>query len=123
MLNAVNWVELPSVDFERAVRFYETILEAKLRREVSNGELNALFPTEGDDPVGGSIIDRPSQKPSADSGALVYLNAAGKMSAILSRIEAAGGEVLVPRTSIGAPGFISVFLDSEGNKVGLHEPA
>jgi len=123
MLNAVNWVELPSVDFERAVRFYETILESKLRREVSNGELNALFPTEGDDPVGGSIISRPSQKPSTDSGTLAYLNAAGKMSAILSRIEAAGGKVLLPRISIGAPGFISMFLDSEGNKVGLHEPA
>jgi predicted enzyme related to lactoylglutathione lyase len=122
MFNAINWVELPSVDFERAVRFYETILDTKLRQEIFNGEPNAMFPTEGDDPAGGAIISRSWQKPSAD-GALVYLNAAGKMSTILNRIEAAGGKVLMPRTSIGDPGFISIFIDSEGNKVALHEPA
>jgi predicted enzyme related to lactoylglutathione lyase len=37
-----------------------------------------------------------------------------------SRVEAAGGRVLKPKMAIGAYGFISLVLDSEGNTIGLH---
>jgi uncharacterized protein len=122
MQNAVNWFELPATDFGRAVRFYETIFTTQLRKEIFNGEPNAIFPMEGADSVGGAVVFRPTQKPTTD-GALVYLPAAGKMEAVISRIAKVGGKVLILRTSIGNPGFISIFLDSEGNKVALHEPA
>ncbi len=124
MQNAVNWFELPSTDFNRAVHFYETILAVHLKQEIFGGDPNAMFPVQqadGEDAAGGAIIYRAGSKPSTD-GALVYLNAAGQMDTILGRIESAGGKVLLPRTSIGDPGFIAIFLDSEGNKVALHQP-
>jgi predicted enzyme related to lactoylglutathione lyase len=40
---------------------------------------------------------------------------------ILSKVEAAGGKVLVPKTEISPEyGFMGVFIDTEGNRVGLH---
>lgn len=121
MKSAVNWFELPSIDFDRAVRFYETILGVQLHRETFNGEPNGIFPYEGEEAAGGAVIFRPTLKPSQD-GAIVYLNAAGQMDAVLGRIERAGGKIVMPRTSIGDPGFIAMFLDTEGNKVVLHQP-
>lgn len=59
-------------------------------------------------------------RPSPD-GAIVYLDAPG-LDAVLSRVERAGGKVVMPRTDIGEPGFIALVVDTEGNRVGLHEP-
>jgi uncharacterized protein len=36
------------------------------------------------------------------------------------RIEKAGGKVVQPKMNIGEFGFISIFIDTEGNTVGLH---
>jgi predicted enzyme related to lactoylglutathione lyase len=36
------------------------------------------------------------------------------------RIEASGGKVVQPKMNIGEFGFISIFIDTEGNTVGLH---
>ncbi len=43
------------------------------------------------------------------------------LSEPLSRVEGAGGKVLVPKTNIGeGMGYYALFIDSEGNRVGLH---
>ena len=40
---------------------------------------------------------------------------------MLVRIEKAGGKVLLPKTFMGdMVGNIAFFLDSEGNRIGLH---
>jgi uncharacterized protein len=36
------------------------------------------------------------------------------------RIEEAGGKIVRPKMSIGEFGFVSIFIDSEGNTIGLH---
>lgn len=117
--NAVNWFELPVRDMERAQRFYETVLGAKLRAELFGGKPNAIFPYQ--DGVGGALVQDDHLKPTAD-GAVVYLSAGGRLDDCLERIEVAGGKVLLPKTDIGAPGFIAMMLDTEGNRVGLHDP-
>ncbi len=38
----------------------------------------------------------------------------------LSRVEAAGGKVIMPKTDIAENGFTTQLLDTEGNKVALH---
>jgi uncharacterized protein len=118
MKNAINWFELPVVNLERAQRFYEAVLGTKLRAEAVGGIPMAIFPyAEG---VGGALVKDVRHRPSAD-GTLVYLNAGGGLNAALSRIEAAGGKVVLPRTDIGDPGFIAILVDTEGNRVGLHQ--
>jgi predicted enzyme related to lactoylglutathione lyase len=51
---------------------------------------------------------------------LIYLDAGEDLTPVLGRVEPAGGKVVVPKTSIGEHGAIAVFIDSEGNRVGLH---
>jgi len=119
--NAVNWFEIMVADFDRAKAFYETILGAPM--EVVDCECRmALFPAEYDKGVGGCITLMDGCKP-GEGGTLVYLNVEGELDAVLSRIPAAGGEVIKPRTEIPPHGFMGLFKDTEGNVVGLHSMA
>lgn len=117
MSSAINFFEIPSTDFERAVAFYQAVLDLEFQHEVFMGTRSAMFPA-GERGVGGAIIASQA-RPSAD-GPLIYLNADGKLRAAVARVERAGGRVLTPVTSIGEPGFMAIILDSEGNRIGLH---
>ena len=117
MANAINFFEIPSIDFERAVAFYHTILDIEFHHEVFMGVPSAIFPA-GETDAGGAIIHS-TVKPSTD-GPVLYLNANGKLRAVLERVERAGGKILHPITSIGDPGYFALILDSEGNRIGLH---
>ena len=61
---------------------------------------------------------RKERKPAAE-GSLIYLNATGKLDACIKRASSNGGQVLVPRTDIGDPGFIALIKDPDGNTVEL----
>jgi predicted enzyme related to lactoylglutathione lyase len=121
MTNAISWFELPAQDLARARRFYETVLRVSLKAEVIAGMDMALFPYEPGKGVGGALVRDARFRPSPD-GAVVYLGAGADLDGCLARVEATGGRVVMPRTDIGAPGFIALIVDSEGNRVGLHEP-
>lgn len=55
------------------------------------------------------------------TGTTVYLDGGDDLSLHLGRIESAGGKVILPKTAIGENrGFIALFIDTEGNKVGFH---
>jgi len=123
MQNAINWFELPSSDFDRAVGFYEKVLKVQMRREVAGGMPTGIFPADQTG-AGGAIVFGDSYQPSANQGALIYLNAEteANLDTVLSRVPTSGGKVVLPKMDIGNPGFIAIILDSEGNKVGLHAP-
>ncbi|MBM3505324.1 MAG: VOC family protein [Alphaproteobacteria bacterium] len=119
MKNAINWFEIFVADLPRAKRFYEKSFGCSLHQENFNGETIAMFPFDRTSGVGGSLTLSSRAKPSAE-GPLLYLNAGDEMDAILARVPAAGGKVVMPRTAIPPAGSMAVFLDSEGNRVGLH---
>ena len=119
MKNAANWFELPVQDLGRARGFYETVLATRLRQETFGGMPMAIFPYEGGS--GGALVRDARVRPAAD-GTVVYLDATGTLDACLERVTAAGGKVVLSKTDIGPPGFIALILDTEGNRVGLHDP-
>jgi predicted enzyme related to lactoylglutathione lyase len=55
-------------------------------------------------PLGGSIIVREDLKPTIEGGN-IYLNAFGKLSDAVSKVENAGGKVIVPFMDLGKFGF------------------
>jgi predicted enzyme related to lactoylglutathione lyase len=120
MKNAINWFEIPAQDFDRAVAFYSALIGSEMYREVFNGIPNAFFPADREG-VGGSIVFDPNVKP-AEHGTVVYLNAGNDIDAMLARVEAAGGQIILGKTPIPPQGYMAFIRDTEGNRVGLHMP-
>jgi predicted enzyme related to lactoylglutathione lyase len=121
MSNALNWFEIPVTDLARAKQFYGRVLQADLREESMTGREMAILPYQ-DGGVGGALIKGEPHTPSAQ-GTVVYLNAGDDLAGALSRVEAAGGKVVMGATRLSDQiGSIAMFLDSEGNRVALHSP-
>src|SRR3954470_24127316 len=54
-------------------------------------------------------------------GAIIYLDAGDDLAGALSRVEAAGGKVVMGATHLSDQiGSIAMFLDSEGNRAAFH---
>ena len=119
--NSLNWFEIPANDINRAKNFYEGIFGIKMDTNEMMGMKMAFFPADmGSGKASGGLVQSEMHKPSMD-GSIVYLNANPKMDGVLSKIEAAGGKVVMPKTKISDEiGHMAFFVDSEGNKVALH---
>ena len=119
--NALNWFEIPATDITRAKKFYETIFNTEMQDMGENmGMKMVSFPVDMTTKVSGGLTQSAMHKPSQD-GAVVYLNANPSIQTVLDRIDTAGGKVVMPRTEISPEiGVMAFFIDSEGNKVGLH---
>lgn len=119
-MHALNWFELPALDLDRAHTFYHTILNGHVRMGTFGDAPLVLFdvPFKTGEAVGGALVKRNDLKPTND-GPIIYLNCFGKLGAVVSRVNSAGGQVLVPELNLGAFGFSAIIIDSEGNKVGL----
>ncbi len=117
--NAVNWFEIPVSDMARAKSFYSKVFDKDLQDMPNPNMEMAAFPwTQGAEFAAGALIKSEQASPSAE-GSTVYFSCED-LSNELSRVEASGGKILYPKSSIGEHGFIAQVLDTEGNKIGLH---
>jgi predicted enzyme related to lactoylglutathione lyase len=116
MKKLISWVEIPASDFERAVKFYNTLLGVELQVFDFGPEKMACFPNDE-----GAISHAPDFNPSRD-GTLVSLNMEDGLDQALLTIQENGGTIVRAKTKIEAEGrgYFALFIDSEGNKVGLY---
>lgn len=120
MANAISWFEIPAANFERAVTFYEKVLNSSIHQQTFGGHQMGFLPMDGEGDVGGAIVAGEGYQPSQE-GALLYLNGGEDLQTPLQRVEAAGGEVVMPKTKISDEhGYMAVFLDTEGNRMAFH---
>ena len=122
MKNVINWFEIPATDYERAKKFYSTVLEVEIQdHHMPEKEMKyGMFPYGMEENgVGGAIAQMKEMKPSAD-GCTVYLNGGNDLSVALGKVEAAGGTIIIPKTDIAENGFFAQFIDTEGNRIALH---
>ncbi|MDU1889958.1 MAG: VOC family protein [Dysgonomonas sp.] len=119
MKRLVTFFEIPASDFNRAVKFYETILNIAMPKYDCEHEKMAFFPNE-EGKAPGAISWAKDFLPS-QGGVLISLNCED-MEKTISLIEANGGKIVIPKTKIEAEdrGYFSVFTDSEGNRIGLY---
>jgi imidazolonepropionase-like amidohydrolase/predicted enzyme related to lactoylglutathione lyase len=116
--NAVTWFDLPVTDMNRATAFYESVLQISLASFDAGQVKFARFPDKNDaNGAAGQLIQNPASKPSGQ-GTVVYF-AVADIDAAITRIQAAGGTVVQPKFSMGDLGDVCLFLDTEGNLVGL----
>jgi len=119
--NVLNWFEISVSDFARAKKFYETIFSIQMEEMDMMGMKMAMFPYE---PMGGklsgALVQSDMHKPSAD-GVKIYFNGNPDLDAVLSKVEAAGGKITMPKGKISDEiGYMAFFIDTEGNAVALH---
>ena len=114
----VSWFEIPAIDFQQAVNFYNHIFGISMEQNITEVSAMAFFPvTTG---IGGSVIAGQGYEPS-DRGPLIYLNAGKDLNNVLNKVEEAGGRVVMAKTLISEEmGYFAIFIDSQGNKLALY---
>ena len=114
--NLIYWVEIPALNFSRAVKFYSQLLQAELVDCSSGNEKMAILPDDA-----GAIFQSEGYRPSKD-GLIVSLNAGKNLDEWLKRVVENGGSIDRPKTKIEAEGrgWFALFIDSEGNRLGLY---
>jgi predicted enzyme related to lactoylglutathione lyase len=119
MKNLISIAEIPVTDFTRALNFYQTILGITIEEMDMDGVKMGILP--GDEGSVNVVLAKGNDyKPTTD-GPVLYLNAGHDLQPILSKIETSGGKTIVPKTEISPEmGFFALFIDTEGNKLGLH---
>lgn len=121
MKNVINWFEIAVGDLDRAVAFYEAVMAVSLRREKMSEFEMAVFPHDPALP-GGALVKCAQMKPSAQ-GVVLYLHT-DDIAATLTRVAGNGGKCTCePQILPNDIGTIALFTDSEGNCIGLHQPA
>ncbi|MFA6084623.1 VOC family protein [Mucilaginibacter sp.] len=119
MAHAINWFEIPAKNLERAKAFYEAVLGIEMILPFPDMKY-AMFPADMQNgEIGGGLSEEEGFEPS-QQGALIYLNGGDDLDVPLAKVEAAGGKIILPKTSIGPNGFMARFIDTEGNRVAFH---
>lgn len=120
----VGWFEVPVLDMDRAVKFYNEVFQIKITIHNLDNVVMGWFPFEENNAPGatGSLVQAPDfYKPSVD-GTLVYFSSkSNNLNDELGRVEKAGGTILQEKKQISEDhGYYGLFLDTEGNRIALH---
>jgi predicted enzyme related to lactoylglutathione lyase len=125
LTNSLNWFEIPVTDVNRASKFYSAVFGVTMDAPMDMmGMTMVNFPNEmGNGKVYGALVKSQYHKPSQE-GCTLYLNANPKIQTVIDQIEKAGGKVVMPKTDISPEiGVMAFFIDTEGNRIGLHAQA
>jgi uncharacterized protein len=119
MTNPVTWFEIAATDLERAKTFYEAVFGVQCNFVDMPGSPMYMMGSDMAAPgAAGAIVKSENNTPSMD-GNMIYFNCED-VAVEASKVEPAGGKLLFPKESIGEFGFIAQFIDTEGNRIGLH---
>lgn len=119
--NMVSWFEIYVEDMSRAKAFYETVLGKQLGdlpMPDGSGMTMLAFPWTDDAPGAAGALVKSEMNTPGSTGTVIYFDSKD-CDTELSRVEQAGGKVLMPKTSAGEFGFFCLFSDTEGNTLGF----
>lgn len=119
-MHAIRWFEIAAADLDRAFQFYDAVFPGRVRMGTFGGDSLILFDADFEQgaEVGGSVVSRPDFVPNPN-GPLLYLSTTEPIRKANERIQHAGGKLLVPLLDLGKFGFATIFIDSEGNRLGI----
>ncbi len=116
--NFVTWFEIPAYNHYRSVAFYNFIYGIEITSVELNGFAMGFFPAENG--IGGAIVTGQGCVPS-EIGPLIYLNGGHDLNDVLSKVNEAGGRVVMEKSFLSeTSGYFALFIDSEGNRLALH---
>lgn len=138
MSHAISWFEIPVTDYDRAVTFYETVLDREID-EFENDDPGSGTESEGrygmfrtdEGEIGGALaqmdegytpVNGETTIPYTsidEAGPILYLTIENDLDDALSAVPPAGGTVLVGKEATGEGSSFAIVTDTEGNRVGL----
>ena len=118
MEHVITGVEIPVKDMDRAVQFYSALLAKELQQSEDGPRKTAMLPYQ-EGQVSFYLTQVEDFEP-GPGGPLPYINTGDDLSAMLGRVESAGGKIIMPKTSMGEFSFFATFNDSEGNTIALY---
>jgi uncharacterized protein len=120
MRKLISWFDIPTGNFERAVKFYQNVLGITLNIVNCGNERMGCFPDDGIN-VTGCIFLSPDYKPSMD-GVIINFYCEDDVNTFLERVELNGGKTIAPKTKIlvEGRGYFALFSDTEGNRLGVY---
>jgi predicted enzyme related to lactoylglutathione lyase len=93
--NALNWFEIPVLNFDRAKKFYETIFNYQMpENQIGPARMGFLLFDFQNGKVGGAIVHHPRFYSPQSNGTLVYLNCQPDLQIVLDKVEMGGGKIL-----------------------------
>lgn len=121
MGNPVAWFEIYVQDMARARAFYESVFQLTLQPLHDPAHPLEMWAFPGDMAsygVPGALV-KMAGVPSGGNSTLVYFHCED-CAVEAARVQAAGGRIERPKSSIGQYGHIALAVDTEGNMIGLH---
>lgn len=119
----VFWVEIPVVNLERAMTFYQTVF-ALQPTEILADPVRRITILVNPTPEGKAAValNQTQNFAPGTSGPLIYLQVDEPLTQALSRVEGVGGHVtyIEPAEVRGNFGKFATILDSEGNALMLY---
>ena len=119
--NAIGWFDINVNNMDRATAFYQAVFEKTLEDMTDPTDTNVQmksFPTDmGAYGAGGALVQREGSNPGI-GGTTIYFGVED-CATEESRVNAAGGQVIRPKFSIGDFGWITLCMDTEGNMFGI----
>lgn len=115
-MNRVYYFEMPVDDFDRAIKFYETVFGWKITKdERPSGPYYSVKTGEASEPgINGSLFKREEGWDKISNVLSVK-----DIDTIIGKIKELGGEIIFPKTVINGVGYLAYFKDTEGNTFGM----
>lgn len=121
-VNPVASFEIPVLDLDRAVAFYEHVFEVELERTETDGYRMALFPGDEASPgASGALAQGDVYVPTVD-GAILYFRV-DDLDGVMRRALGAGGSELYAKERLDDATSVAEIGDTEGNRIALLGPA
>ena len=119
-MNAIGWFDIYVNELDRAVAFYESVLNCKLVPigDVTGENQMMSFPADMSVYGAGGALSKSAHASPGVGGTIVYFSAED-CAVEEARVAKAGGKVIRPKFSIGEFGWVSLCLDTEGNMFGI----
>lgn len=112
-MNRVVHFEIPADNLERATNFYKDVFGWNFMSYDENYQLARTGDGMGID--GAVMKKRDPNQPMVNSIEVPSVDEFAK------KIEAAGGQMVVPKVAVGEMGYVAYFKDTEGNIHGIWE--
>ncbi len=110
-------IEIPTTDVEKARTFYSRLFDWKVN---FMPDMNYVAFETGKDPGGGFLkVDRVIS--SGEQGVLIHVFTED-IQETLARVAELGGNVVKEKTEIPGIGFYALFMDPDGNVIGIFQP-